>query len=121
GGVPDLGMAGGSGVHRRRRRDPRGQRSQAVRAQIRPRRGPSSGDARRADPPRRGLRAPADTGRVAHAGLPDGGVSLLVWTRVVVTTIVSVLAWSGSGHAEEGFLDGVVAQVDGVVVTASDV
>ena len=40
---------------------------------------------------------------------------------MAVAAILSVLAGSGSGHAEGVFLDGVVAQVDGAVVTASDV
>ena len=42
-------------------------------------------------------------------------------TSMVIATIFGVLAGTGSVRAEESFLDGVVAQVDGVVVTASDV
>jgi hypothetical protein len=40
---------------------------------------------------------------------------------VVVSVILSVLAWAGSVRADGLFLDGLVAQVDGVVVTVSDV
>ena len=42
-------------------------------------------------------------------------------TRVAAVAILSVLAWTGSARAEALFLDGLVAEVDGVVVTASDV
>jgi hypothetical protein len=44
-----------------------------------------------------------------------------VSTRVAAAAILSVLAWTGSARAEALFLDGLVAEVDGVVVTASDV
>jgi hypothetical protein len=44
-----------------------------------------------------------------------------VWTRLAAAAILSALAWTGSAHAEEPFLDGLVAEVDGMVVTASDV
>ena len=42
-------------------------------------------------------------------------------TSLVIAAIFSALAGTGSVRAQELFLDGVVAQVDGVVVTASDV
>ena len=42
-------------------------------------------------------------------------------TWVLVAAILNVLAWTGSARAEGRFLDGLVAQVDGVVITASDV
>ena len=40
---------------------------------------------------------------------------------MAAAAILSVLAWAGSARAEAIFLDGLVAEVDGVVVTASDV
>lgn len=42
-------------------------------------------------------------------------------TRVAAAAILSVLIWTGPARAETRFLDGLVAEADGVVVTASDV
>src|SRR5262245_6862172 len=110
--VPALGLARWSGVHRRRNRDPRGQRPPALRVQVRRGRGPPCGNPRRADPPRRRLRAAADPSRVADTGLPDRGVPFLMRTWVVVAVILSVLVLVGSVRAEERFLDRLVARVD---------
>jgi hypothetical protein len=44
-----------------------------------------------------------------------------VRTLGLVTAILGMLAGVGAVSVEEGFVDGVVAQVDGVIVTASDV
>jgi hypothetical protein len=40
---------------------------------------------------------------------------------VLLAAILNVLAWTQPARAEDGFLDGLVAQVDSAIVTASDV
>src|SRR5262249_40875525 len=78
------------------------------------------GDAGRADPPRRRLRASADPRREPLPGLPHRGIPLLMRSLFVLIAL-GLLAAASPGRTDVRFVDSVVAEVDGTVVAASDV